>query len=78
LDKTLEKFATSISLVTPDIGTSNEVSPISILTPNADGSLSAGYEEIDAINLDDYENFDLMSWAINVDFGNTPSNWNMI
>ncbi|OOQ83373.1 hypothetical protein PEBR_34988 [Penicillium brasilianum] len=78
LDKTLEKLATSNSLVTPDIVTSNDVSPISILTPNAGSSLSAGYEEIDAINLADYENFDLMSWAINVDFGNTPSNWNMI
>lgn len=78
LDKTLDKLATFNSLANPNIVTSNDVSPISILTPNAGSSLSDGYGEIDAINLDDYENFDLMSWAINVDLGNPPSNWTMI
>jgi hypothetical protein len=77
LDKILDKFATSNSLATPDITTSTDVSPMSILTPSID-SVSGSYGEIDAINLEDYENFDLLSWAINVDLGTSASNWTMI
>jgi hypothetical protein len=64
-------------LATPDITINTDVSPKSILTPNV-ASSSGGYEEIDAINLEDYENFNLLSWAINVDFGNSASDWTMI
>ncbi len=48
---------------------------MSIMTPNFGGSLSNGCGEIDAINLADYENFDIMSWAIDFDLGNNASNW---
>jgi hypothetical protein len=77
LDKILDKFATSNSLATPEITTNTDLSPMSILTPNA-GSSSGEYGGIDAINLEDYENFDLMSWAINVDIENSASDWTMI
>lgn len=76
LDKILDKFATTNPLAAPEITTSTDVSPMSILTPNA-GS-SGDYGEIDAINLEDYENFDLLSWAINVDLENSASNWTII
>lgn len=76
LDKILDKFAANTSLPTPDITTSNDLSPMSILTPNI-GS-SCGWGEIDAINLEDYENFDMLSWAINVDLGSTASDWTML
>jgi hypothetical protein len=76
LDKILDKFAANNSLATPDITTSNDLSPMSILTPNI-GS-SCGWGEIDAINLEDYENFDMLSWAINVDLGSTVSDWTML
>lgn len=78
LDKILDKFATSKFQATPDVATSTDVSPMSVLTPNIDSSLGGGAGEIDAINLDDYENFDLMSWAIDFDLGNTASNWIMM
>ena len=51
---------------------------MSVLTPYIDSSLAYGAGEIGAINLDDYENFDLMSWAIDFDLGNTASNWIML
>lgn len=75
LDKILDKFATSNSKTTSAIATSTEASPMSIMTPNFGGSLSNGCGEIDAINLADYENFDIMSWAIDFDLGNNASNW---
>lgn len=78
LDKILDKFATSKFQATPDIATSTDVIPMSVLTPNIDSSLAGGTGEIGAINLDDYENFDLMSWAIVFDLGNTASNWTMM
>ena len=77
LDKILDKFATSKFQATPDVATSTDVSPMSVLTPNIDSSLAGGAGEI-PINLDDYENFDLMSWAIDFDLGNTASNWTMM
>ncbi|OKO95921.1 hypothetical protein PENSUB_10942 [Penicillium subrubescens] len=77
LDKIIDNFATSNSLETPDITINTDVSPMSILTPKV-ASSSGGYEEIDAINLEDYENFDLLSWAINVDLGTSASDWTMI
>lgn len=78
LDKILDKFATSKFQATPDVATSTDVSPMSVLTPNIDSSLAGGAGEIGVINLDDYENFDLMSWAIDFDLGNTASNWTMM
>jgi hypothetical protein len=78
LDKILDKFATSKFQATPDVATSTDVSPMSVLTPNIDSSLAGGAGEIGAINLDDYENFDLMSWAIDFDLGNTAGNWVMM
>jgi hypothetical protein len=76
LDKILDKFVTSKA--TPDVATSTDGSPMSVLTPYIDSSLAYGAGEIGAINLDDYENFDLMSWAIDFDLGNTASNWIML
>lgn len=84
LDKILDKFATSSkSQATPDVLTQGTaLSPMSVLTPTIDSSFTngAGTGEIGggAINLDDYENFDLMSWAIDFDLGNTANNWIMM
>ncbi|KAJ6178829.1 hypothetical protein N7519_009290 [Penicillium mononematosum] len=78
LDKILDKFATSKFQATPDVATSTGVSPMSVLTPDIDSSFAGGDGEIGAINLDDYENFDLMSWAIDFDLGNTASDWTMM
>lgn len=78
LDKILDKFARSNSQTTSATLTSTEASPMSIMTPNFDGSLSSGGGEIDAINLADYENFDIMSWAIDFDLGNSASNWTVM
>ena len=78
LDKILDKFATSKFQATPDVATSTDVSPMSALTPSIDGSITGEDGEIGAINLDDYENFDLMSWAIDFDLGNTASDWTMM
>lgn len=75
LDKILEKFARSNSQAISATLTSTEESPMSIMTPSLDGSLFSGGGEIDAINLADYENFDVMSWAIDFDLGNSASNW---
>ncbi|PKY08301.1 hypothetical protein P168DRAFT_262612 [Aspergillus campestris IBT 28561] len=75
LDKILDKFAASKVEAAPDVATSTAVSPMSIPTPSIDSSLAGGAGAIGAINLDDYENFDLMSWAIDFDLGNTASNW---
>lgn len=75
LDKILDKLATSKFQATP----STDMSPMSVLTPDVDSSLAGGAGEIvGAINLDDYENFDLLSWAIDFDLGNTASNWTMM
>lgn len=78
LDKILGKFATSKFQETPDVATTTNVSPMSVLTPDIDGSLAGGAGEVGAIILDDYENFDLMSWAIDFDLGNAASNWTMM
>jgi hypothetical protein len=78
LDKILDKFATSKFQATPDVATSTGVSPMSVLTPSIVSPLAGGAGEIGAINLDDYENFDLMSWAIDFDLGNTASDWTMM
>jgi hypothetical protein len=78
LDKILDKFTTSKFQATPDIATSTDVSPMSVLTPSIVSSLAGGAGEIGTINLDDYENFDLMSWAIDFDLGNTASDWTMM
>jgi hypothetical protein len=78
LDKILDKFATSKFQATPDVATSTDVSPMSVVTLNVDNSLAGGAGEIGAFNLDDYENFDLMSWAIDFDLGNTAGNWVMM
>jgi hypothetical protein len=78
LDKILGKFTTSKFHATPDVATSIDVSPMSVLTPYTDSSLAYGAGETGAINLDDYENFDIMSWAIDFDLGNTASNWIMM
>ncbi|KAL4746049.1 hypothetical protein BDW72DRAFT_207673 [Aspergillus terricola var. indicus] len=75
LDKILDKFATSKFQATPNVATSTDVCPMSVLTPYTDSSLAGGVGEIDAINLDNYENFDLMSWAIDFDLGNMASDW---
>ncbi|KAJ5157973.1 uncharacterized protein N7500_007624 [Penicillium coprophilum] len=77
LDKILDKLATSKSQA-PDVTISTDVSPMSVQTPNTDISFCGGAGEIEAINLDDYDNFDLMSWAIDLDLGNMASNWNMM
>lgn len=61
LDKILDKFATSKFQATPDVATSTDVSPMSVLTTDIDSPLADGAGEIGAINLDDYDNFDLMS-----------------
>ncbi|KAF3401698.1 hypothetical protein F1880_010091 [Penicillium rolfsii] len=76
LDKILDKFATTNPLASTEITTSTDISPISVLTPNA--GCSGDFGEIEAINLEDYENFDLLSWAINVDNENLASNWTVI
>ncbi|KAJ5190828.1 uncharacterized protein N7498_009813 [Penicillium cinerascens] len=78
LDKILDKFAISEFQATPDVAKSTDVSPMSVLTPNTDSFLTGGAGEIGALNLDDYENFDLMSWAIDFDLGNTANNWTMM
>lgn len=78
LDKILDKFATSKFQATPDVATSTDVSPMSVLTTDIDSPLADGAGEIGAINLDDYDNFDLMSWAIDFDLGNTASDWTMM
>ncbi|KAJ6049103.1 uncharacterized protein N7446_011786 [Penicillium canescens] len=78
LDKILDKFSTSKFQATSDVATSIDLSPMSVLTPYIDSSLAYGAGEIGAINLDHYENFDLMSWAIDFDLGNTASNWIMM
>ncbi|CAI7628549.1 unnamed protein product [Penicillium palitans] len=78
LDKILGKFATSKFPETPDVATSTNVSPTSVLTPNIDSSPAGGAEEAGAIILDDYENFDLMSWTIDFDLGNAASEWTMM
>lgn len=78
LDKILSKFATSKFQETPDVAASTNVSPMSVLTPGIDSSLAGGTEEVGAIILDDYENFDLMSWAIDFDLGNAASDWTMV
>ena len=78
LDKILDKFATPKFQATPDVATSIDVSPMSVLTTDIDSPLADGAGEIGAINLDDYDNFDLMSWAIDFDLGNTASEWTMM
>ncbi|KAJ5048054.1 hypothetical protein NUH16_006552 [Penicillium rubens] len=78
LDKILDKFATSKFQATPDVATSTDVSPMSVLATDVDSPLDDGAGEIGAINLDDYDNFDLMSWAIDFDLGNTASDWTMM
>jgi hypothetical protein len=78
LDKILDKFVTSKFQATPDVATSTAVSPTSVLNPNIDSTSAGGAGDIDATNNDDYENFDLMSWAIDFDLGNTASNWIMM
>lgn len=78
LDKILDKFATSNFQATSDVATSTDASPMSIPTPSIDGSLAGGAGAIGAINLDDYENFDLMSWAIDFDLGSTASSWTVM
>ncbi|KAJ5393509.1 uncharacterized protein N7487_011150 [Penicillium crustosum] len=78
LDKILSKFATSKFQETPDVAASTNVSPMSVLTPGIDSSLAGGTEEVGAIILDNYENFDLMSWAIDFDLGNAASDWTMV
>lgn len=78
LDKILDELATSKFQSTSDVPTSTDISPISVLTPDVDSLLTDGAGEIGAINLDDYESFDLLSWAIDFDLGNTASNWTMM
>ncbi|KAK4866251.1 hypothetical protein LT330_008592 [Penicillium expansum] len=78
LDKILDKFAASKFQETPDVATSTDVSPMSVLTPNIDSPLAGTAGEIGVFNLADYENFDLMSWAIDFDLGDAASNWTMI
>lgn len=78
LDKILDKFAASKFQETPDVATSTDVSPMSVLTPNIDSPLAGTVGEIGVFNLADYENFDLMSWAIDFDLGDAASNWTMI
>lgn len=73
LDKILDKFATPNIQATPGVTTSTDASPMSIPASSLDSSLAGG-----AINLDDYENLDLMSWVIDFDLGNTASNWSVM
>ena len=73
LDKILDKFATPNFQATPGVTTSTDASAMSIPASSLDSSLAGG-----AINLDDCENLDLMSWVIDFDLGNTASTWTVI
>lgn len=87
LDKILDKLATSKfqARTVLDVATSVDVmGSMPTPTPDLDASLTGGGGagdgdgEIGAFNLDDYENLDLMSWAIDFDLGNTASDWTMM
>jgi hypothetical protein len=87
LDKILDKLATSKfqARAVPDVATSVDVmGSMPTPTPDLDASLTGGGSaedgdgEIGAFNLDDYQNLDLMSWAIDFDLGNTASDWTMM
>ncbi|KAL4805915.1 hypothetical protein BDV18DRAFT_165666 [Aspergillus unguis] len=80
LDKILDKLAPSKSqhkartVPDPDV---DAMGSMPTPTPDLDASLSEG-GEIGAFNLGDYENLDLMSWAVDFDLGNTASDWTMM
>ncbi|KAL4805731.1 hypothetical protein BDV18DRAFT_165592 [Aspergillus unguis] len=87
LDKILDKLAMSKfqARTVLDVATSVDVmGSMPTPTPDLDASLTGGGGagdgdgEIGAFNLDDYENLDLMSWAIDFDLGNTASDWTMM
>ncbi|EHA27993.1 hypothetical protein ASPNIDRAFT_41935 [Aspergillus niger ATCC 1015] len=87
LDKILDRLATSKfqARTSPDVATRVDVmdsmpTPITDLDASLTGGESAGDgdREIGAFNLEDYENLDLMSWAIDFDLGNTASDWTMM
>ncbi|PLN78605.1 hypothetical protein BDW42DRAFT_202006 [Aspergillus taichungensis] len=78
LEMILDKLATSKVQAIPNVTTSTDVSPMSISASSLDSPLACGAGTIGAINLDDYESFDLMSWAIDFDLGNTASNWTVM
>lgn len=87
LDKILDKLATSKfqARTIPDVATRVDlIDSMPTPTTDLDASLTGGESagdgdrEIGAFNLDDYENLDLMSWAIDFDLGNTASDWTMM
>ncbi|RAK83303.1 hypothetical protein BO79DRAFT_241300 [Aspergillus costaricaensis CBS 115574] len=87
LDRILDKLATSkfqartIADVATRVDVMNSMpTPTTDLDASLTGGDSAGDgdREIGTFNLDDYDNPDLMSWAIDFDLGSMASEWTMM